>query len=714
MGNPFFLQLIEQGAPDYPNFVGATQFWTGTISGTVAGVSAGDTINWSWFVNGVFAGTQTTTATNNGSSIIFSTTLSYGSQVVWMQATDATSDVTQGVTRAVFIIHSYNATVSATLGATQTVTGYAFQFNGAQLLNQIGNVTPSLTFNTLHNAATIAAFNVQTNRSISVAGQFQFQTPATIGSSISIGDLVEFGYRGNEAFYGWVYSIDKSNAYVYTVTAYDGGYGVAQAVSGVGSISRAAATLTVSGLLGAFGLQAAGLGNAGTQRTGVNVSSLTVPEVFGWGFAQGQVLQKIEAVALGFGYVAYTDYVSNLMVSNYQFSIFNGSTIEVPVGTVQLKENVDSFIMQSKMFDPSEQYGNWQVIGQLANGNTITEQAGNGKPSRTLGSGWLYIQQSDATQLSTIAATYNSIFKNGVWTVQMWTNRWFDPSGVNIGGSIGAYIGDDKYLFTTIPTVGMVITPMGTGTPIATITTTGMTNAVYVRNSESPQVCSVVGTQIDEIKNFMVGKATVSATIGNGGTLTGQSICFDGLDTLFTADSAGTVWATNWYRNTSSVVASLGLTVNTVASGTYGVCYTGTSSGVVNPATGATITGTGTYNVGWLTVDEVGGNVYAIAGGLSVPYFAIGGSSVLGTFAVPNLLGPGGALYGAVDSLLGVLLFAGTNAVVGVGGGATYIATIPAGFTITDLTWDSAYNEILVTAVGTVGTRIFKYGISPT
>jgi hypothetical protein len=618
----------------------------------------------------------------------------------------------------------FSTQVVGSVTVTPAVAPTPYFFYGANVINQIGSGGTQYPCQIFHAGGTvlvgtvIPAYKIGTERMISIAGSLAFTTLATIGASIGIGDRVEFYYRGHPAFYGWVYAVNKNSDYTYDFTAYDGGYGLAQAVSNAGDISRDSAVLGVSDLLKSYALQVGGLGATQTERMGINIPAGEIPQIFGWGFSSGQVLQKIESIAQGFGYTAYTDAVGNLMLTNYRYLPSNAA-----VGTITLTENRDVIVGTSKNYDPSEEYGNWTVVGEQDSGGIITGVAGIGKPSRTLGSDWLFVTASDQTNLTNIALQYQATFENGVWTAVIMTNRWFDVSGVDILGSINAYIGDNKYWFTCVPSVGVFLSPVTGGTvPIVTKLQSGFVGGAYVRNSESPEYCVVAGTQISRLNGFMTGNMSIAGTIGVAGSLRAQNIDYDGQDTLFTASTAGAIYATNWYMRTTSQVASVSGTINTIASQGIGQWVVGTSSGAVVSVIG-TIAGTTAYNVTGLIVDAPANWLYACTGGSLIPYWFMTNTGVLGTVNVGTFV-PGGVLMGAAIIGGNGLLLAGTNTVAFVqqytingalpGGTVLQTLTLPAGWKIQDVDWDADYSIAAVTACGTQGTWIFEYSASIT
>jgi hypothetical protein len=620
-----------------------------------------------------------------------------------------------------------NGNASATIGTgyqvvqndTVTVTnvGTTASFLIIPTVNEIGNVKTTDAIQIYHEGQKMPGFDIQTSRGISTAGSLQFKTPATFGASINLYDRIEFGYRGHESFYGWAYSIDKSSEYIYQITAYDGGYGMAM-FAGLtqGVISRAGATMSVSGLLGNYALQVVGLGASKSDKLGVNVVQSELPVVFGWNFSGGQVLQKIEAVALGFGYVSYTDYLSNMTLSNYQIEAVypygSGTVVSTtPVGTVLLRENTDGFVVQSKKFNPSEKYGFWQMNGLEASGATLSATVGVTQPQRTMGTNWLLVQASDATLLGTIANTYYDVFENGVWTVTAWSKRWFDTSGVDVGGSIASYIGDDRYLIMSSPSLGIAVMDMSEGGVM--FLTGGAVSATYVRNSESPQICAIQGSRISEVGGFLIGAPGVLGTIGTAGTLAGQSMDYDGLDTLYTATPSGTVYATNWYNGISSVVATIGSSITTILAPAPGVAYVGTPSGVVRVG-GGTIDGTSGYHAYRMFYDSTSNLVYICAGTSGVVSFLLGATSTSGTLTVSYAVPEGVFIGCALQDGSGGIVLGGTVSIATYTTQVISTVTVGSGTVICDMVYDTAYSQLAVLAPVSSANSTYVMFLNPT
>lgn len=676
-------------------------------------------------------GTVKTSATEIGSGKISvsgsikASSIEIGSGKVGVAGTirSSTGEIASGKITVSGIIHStigtsgsgrvLYGTANATITPSATASGTVIVFGSSGEVNQVGHVLSTDNMVIYHSGTTIPAFDINTNRSISIAGSLQFKTPRAYGLSINLFDRVEAGYKGHESFYGWVYSIDKSNENIYQVTAYDGGYGLAQVVSSAGDVANTS-TLSTSLLLGLFALQVQGLGVGKTDFLGVDYSANTVNTVFGWGFSSGQVLQKLESIMLGTGYVSVVDYLSNLTLSNYQYVSTILSTImaTVSVGTITLKENTDLFVVQSKQFNPATEYGKWTVTSIGTNSATITASTGSGKPSRTLGGNWLLLTNVATTLISTISAEYQSIFQNGVWVVTAWSPYWFETSGVDLGGSISSYIGDGNYAITSVGTIGIVISSISNATSIATLSASGVQGATYIRNPQNPIFACVKGTQIAEYNKLTVPGPTQLLLTGTAGTLTGRSIDYDGLNTMYTAVSGGTVWASDFYLKTSSAVATIGGTINTIIAPSAGVAYVGTSGGVVNVSTGATITGT-SGNVPWLFADSVSGLVYVCTGSTLLPFFPVGGGSTTGTFSVQ------------FNTTLGCASNDGTNRIflsdsrqyemMQYGSNLAWATLSPVTVTATDMTYDVSTKQLVATLYDSnlpvaVSLRMFNVG----
>lgn len=695
-----FVTVTESGG----NYSGGTQDWDGSFSSTLAG-----TVTWTFQcvqTGGGTIGPSTVVTTSLSTTHDFYTNCSPGTWTGFITVSDTYGDAGNGNASAVIYV-GHLVTQNDTVTITQVGTAAASLFAGQ--INEIGNVKSTDPMTVYHEGATIAVYGMQTNRSTSTAGSFTFYAPYTIGSAINLGDRVEFGYRGHQAFYGWVYAIDKSNHYVYQITAYDGGYGMAQfAGLGQGDVPRSGATITVSGWLGNFAAQVVGLGAGWTDKLGVNITNAEIPQVLGWGFSQGQILSKLESVAMGLGFVAYTDYLSNLTLSNYMvpaiYPYGSGTVVGTSMVTnILLQENADGFVVQSKQFDPSEKYGFWQVNGLEASGATLSATVGATAPQRTMGTGWLFVATQDATILSAIANEYYNVFSEGVWTVTAWSKRWFDPGGVDTGGSLEAYIGDDKYLIAVGPLFGIGITNVSFLANMYTLETFGCSGGVYVPNSENPVIYAAQVPAITAWSKFLTTEVIVPVgTIGVSGTLTGQSIAYDGLDTLYTAVPGATsvVYATNWYSGVSSAIATIASSVTTILAPLPGVVLAGTPNGVVLVSSGLVIDGTSGYAVTRMFYDSTSNYVYVCAGTTTVPYFQAGKTSTVGTFNVGAAAVPEGVRMGcALQDGGGGVVFGGTVSIAyGVGGIIASTVAVGSGTVLADMVYDTAYLHLIVAA----------------
>lgn len=267
-------------------------------------------------------------------------------------------------------------------------------------------------------------------------------------------------------------------------------------------------------------------------------------------------------------------------------------------------------------------------------------------------------------------------------------------------------------------TGGLVISSMATGVPIATVGVSGIVGGTYVKTSERPIFCAVAGTQIAEIGNFMVNSPTLIGTIGIGaaGTLSGDSVAFDGVDNVFTAVPSGTVFATNIYSGTTVVkTVIVGATVNTLLSAS-GYLYIGTSAGAVVLG-GGTITGTATYNVAGMFYDSTDNKVYCCTGGSLVPWFVVGSNTTGGTVNVGTSVVGGVTLGAATADGSGMVLFAGTHNAIMYSGGTVYATITPSGYTITDITFDTAYSQALLTVTNIsvpISVRVWQYQVVDT
>jgi hypothetical protein len=144
--------------------------------------------------------------------------------------------------------------------------------------------------------------------------------------------------------------------------------------------------------------------------------------------------------------------------------------------------------------------------------------------------------------------------------------------------------------------------------------------------------------------------------------------------------------------------------ITTILAPAQGVAYVGSNNGVVSVSTGGTVSGTNGYFVTWLFNDKANGNVYACTGGSLVPYFAVGTDITGGTLNAGAAV-PSGVIVGAANSINSSMIFLGGTNIAALmnNGTVAATATVPAGFVITDMSFDTIYSQLLVTAVG-IGT----------
>jgi hypothetical protein len=245
----------------------------------------------------------------------------------------------------------------------------------------------------------VRAYQITMQRNINAASNVTFRVSKNDLKSLSLGNGVQFFYRGNLAFTGIIRTITKYSDYEYTVVAYDGLWDFAEVIDNV-------VTGTLTSMITTFASQT----SLGTAKIQPMQGDTTFTVNFGGKSVMQQVLELLSLL----NYNLVVDNENNLLLLNYQIS--NPS--------VTLVENT-IFVVSSKEYNVVSNYGSVQVQATIDN-QSYSAYYGAGTPVRNIGNNWLSLPSGTQTQLDTFANNVGSTYSQGQWSVDIITFGYYN------------------------------------------------------------------------------------------------------------------------------------------------------------------------------------------------------------------------------------------------------------------------------------------------
>ncbi len=345
-----------------------------------------------WYQNGVSTGTNATTYSFSGVGLAVGSYSFYG-----MSGSYQTNTISIDVVSTLDV--SFDEVVEP-IDNTYIVTS----------TNILPNRGQQFTIYISNNA--VRAYTITLTRNINAASNVTFRVAKNDLSSLSLGNLVQFFYRGNLAFTGYIRTITKYSDYEYTVVAYDGLWELAEIIANT-------VTSTLTSMITTFASQT----SLGTSK----IQSMVGDTTFTVDFNGKSVMQPILELLSLLNYNLVVDSENNLLLLNYQLS--NPSTT--------LVENT-VFVVSSKEYNVVSNYGSVQVEATI-NNQSYSAYYGAGTPVRNIGSGWLSLPSGTQTQLDTFANNVGSTYSQGQWSVDIITFGYYNLAKLDKEGAPYVY-----------------------------------------------------------------------------------------------------------------------------------------------------------------------------------------------------------------------------------------------------------------------------------